>query len=581
MIVYFNTDEGDQMDLIWKYYSGETRDSFQWEYDYGLEMLYLANFSRVFLSGFMHIVPGTFVLILRWMHLIAWLLSFIALWRLVKRHFGSLWQPALVVLLLAVRPAVAYFSINLKPEPLLLLFLIIGIDYTLRITEDPRKRSNVIIAVLCASTAFIIKFAGLFLLPAIAASMFAARRYSGKAVFRELKISWIFELLVGSALIALLFISTVFYVRRSTGISFYQQFGFIGSLQQNRLFLFVFIIGVFLIAVSFMIFYLNKTGRGSKSLLLRLVNEANSYFIVISGIFITITLILGFGWILHPKYFIETYSEFGSILLGGEIVKNISIGNIAGMLAAKLSKRVIALDAVILALFLVYAVSEYVTRKRSIKGNSLPFMKRMVLVAFLMPLLPIMFSLGRFEQHNMLPFFIVISILAVQGIAIFKSADMFRKGINKVAVSVMMILLCVDIAINANSLVIARRYEFNQKDDAAYEAAKWIRNNIPATSKIVSDCYIRVYVPPEYKNIRIFDGQQPDRIKRLQEIVISYKPEYIYYNAGPNGGEAMPPIGMMLQNYETKLLMEIDSKGRKYQRKPGDRFMIYKIYYST
>src|SRR3989338_7536077 len=95
MIAYFNADEGGQMDIIWHYYSGQKRDSFQWDFDYGLEMVYLADFSRLVLSKFIHFTPGIFVLILRWINFLAWVLAFFALWRLVRRHFGGHWQAAL------------------------------------------------------------------------------------------------------------------------------------------------------------------------------------------------------------------------------------------------------------------------------------------------------------------------------------------------------------------------------------------------------------------------------------------------------------------------------------------------------
>ena len=47
MIVYFNADEGGLMDEVWWYYSGAKLPSFQWDFDYGLEMKYLADIARV------------------------------------------------------------------------------------------------------------------------------------------------------------------------------------------------------------------------------------------------------------------------------------------------------------------------------------------------------------------------------------------------------------------------------------------------------------------------------------------------------------------------------------------------------
>ncbi|KPK42832.1 MAG: hypothetical protein AMJ78_01170, partial [Omnitrophica WOR_2 bacterium SM23_29] len=115
MIVYFNTDEGGRMDTAWYYYRGEKRDSFQWDYDYGLEMLYVADFARIILDRFIEFTPGTFVLIFRWLHLIAWVCALIAMWYFVGYHFGNGWQRNLAVFLLGVRPAFSNFSNTLKP----------------------------------------------------------------------------------------------------------------------------------------------------------------------------------------------------------------------------------------------------------------------------------------------------------------------------------------------------------------------------------------------------------------------------------------------------------------------------------
>ncbi len=288
MIVYFCADEGDQMDLVWSYYSGEKRDSYQWDYDYGLERLYLADFARLVLSHFMVLTPGTFVLMLRWLYLLAWIASFFALWRLISYHFGKGWQPALAVLLLAVRPAFVYFSNNLKPEPLVLLFMIIGLDYTMRIIEDPFKRRNLLIAIACASVAFMIKFAGLFLLPAIVGSMYLSEYCSNtnKRIFPEIKISWIFEAIIGAVLILLLFLSSFFYVRASTGSTFYKEFGLWGSIFKNKLFLFLFLVGLLLMLLSAILWTLNKSKNISLRKFIDKINKVNSYALIACSIFL-------------------------------------------------------------------------------------------------------------------------------------------------------------------------------------------------------------------------------------------------------------------------------------------------------
>lgn len=178
-IVYFNNDEGYQMDLIWSYYSGEIRPSYAGNVDYGLEMVYLADICRLFFSKFIDFTPSLLVVIMRWLHLLGWLFALIAFWRLMGRHFNRGWQRSLATLLLAVHPAFAYFSDNNKPDFLVFLFMIIGLDYSLRLVERPSKKA-LLISVASAAIAVIIKFAGFYLLPAIVAAL-----YLGKGGERE------------------------------------------------------------------------------------------------------------------------------------------------------------------------------------------------------------------------------------------------------------------------------------------------------------------------------------------------------------------------------------------------------------
>src|SRR3989338_3512539 len=164
LIVYFNHDEGMQMDLAWYYYSGVKRPSLQFEADYGLELFYLAALARMALSRFINFEPVTLILILRWIHLIAWILSFIMLARLVTRHFNAKWMAAVAVGLLAVRPGFASLCDNTKPEPLILLLTLAGMDYAMRLIEPEKRRRSLLFAIFFSVAAFLVKYAGIFLL---------------------------------------------------------------------------------------------------------------------------------------------------------------------------------------------------------------------------------------------------------------------------------------------------------------------------------------------------------------------------------------------------------------------------------
>ncbi|MFH0771913.1 MAG: glycosyltransferase family 39 protein [Candidatus Omnitrophota bacterium] len=581
MIVYFCADEGDQMDLIWSYYSGEKRDSYQWDYDYGMERMYLADFARLVLSHFMVMTPGAFVLIMRWLYLLAWVASIFALWRLVSYHFGRGWQPALAILLLAVRPAFVYLSNNLKPEPLVLLFMIIGLDYTMRIVEDPFKRRNLVIAIACASVAFMIKFAGLFLLPAIIGSMYLSQYCSNtnKRIFPEIKISWVFEAIVGVVLILLLFLSLFFYVRASTGYTFYGEAGLWGSMLKNKLFLFLFLAGLFLILLSAILWALNKSKNVLLHKVIDKVNKVNSYALIVCGIFLGFILLPGLKWIFNPKLFIVTYSEYGSVFLGGEATTTLPIKHLIYAYAQNLFSKIAALDWIIVILFGLYLLMECRFRRQNWKNNAALLSKRLVLLIYLIPFFFAMLSAGYLAQHHMLPFFIAFSILALQGVSIFSLTSKAKSLSKTIVISAIGLLLIIDILVNAANIAKSRSYEFHQKEDVVFELADWWRKNIPLNARVVADWHIRIYIPQEYTGIKTFKGDGQARIEQFRRLVSSYHPEFIYYNAAPSGNPTMPPIEEILPNNKTQLIKSFDNSGRRYVRRAGDKFLVYKVTY--
>lgn len=578
MIIYFNADAGGLMDQMWYYYSGEKRPSYQWNLDYGLEMLYFADFARLLLSRFMNFTPGTFVLIFRWLHLIAWICALIALWRLISYHFGKGWQPFLAVILLAVRPAFAYCSSNLKPEPLVLFLMIVGLDYTLRFIENPSKRS-LFIAIAMASLAFIVKFAGLFLLPAIVASIYFSNGYQNNAnrggvVSPKLKISWILPSLLGLIMIVLPLLMIVFYVRNSTGSTWYEEFGFWASLLRNKLGLYSFLAGIFFIFLTVIIWILNRNGNPLFKKIIKWINEINSYALVVIGIFVGFVLLFGFRWVISPRHFIQTCSLLCVGLPTG-IAKNGFFYSFFQNLIVKIAQ----FDPIIISVFIFYFSLEIYNRKQTLRVKSLESAKRFVLLVFLMPFLILMFTMLRVVKHHMLPFFVVTITLVIQGINMFISSFSDRKLLKNMVVGFICILLIVDVGLNGISVIKASLYQFNQKEDIAFDVAKWFKENIPVDARIVAEHYNSVYIPPGYKNIKTLNWNLLMRNEQLRQFADTYHPQLIYYNENSYGGTPMEPIEKILPGKKVKLIKAFDSGGRRYQRIPGDKFVIYKVLY--
>lgn len=586
LIVYFNADEGYQMDLIWRYYTGQIRGSYQMDFDYGLEMLYLSDVARILFSKFIDFSPGTFVLILRWLHLISWVGALIALWYLVGYHFEKGWQQILAVLLLAVSPAFAYFSNNLKPEPLVLFFMIMGLNYTLRIIDNPMRRRNLFIAIACASIAFIVKFAGIFLLPAVVAAMYFSERYrergfnaSSDGAFPRIKHSWILESLIGICLIALPFLFIFSYVRKLSGVTFYEEFGILETLLKYKITFFVMFIGTIFILASLLFFFLNKSKNSQLTKVMGKINEINSYAFIVAGTFFGFLLLFGVRWIIAPKSFIDAYAYNLSDFTGVFAMEGPTITNQFGRYLENIIAKLISSDALILTLLGVYLIIELYFRRQNLLNFKLQFYKRLTLLIFLIPFFLSLFTFGRFKQHHMLPFFVAISILVIQGIYIFNSNSNIKRIFKISFLALIGALLAVDISANAALTVKSRVNEFHQYEDVAFSVAKWLRESISTDTLIVADHYTRVYIPGEYKNIKVFKGYLPDRIKEFRYLVNAYRPKIIYYNEGASGAEAMPPIDKILPDKKLKLLKSFDSKDRSYCRRDGDKFLIYEVLY--
>lgn len=585
MIVYFNHDEGQLMDVIWYYYTGTKRDSFQIEADYGLEMRYLADFGRLVLTRFTLITPGLFVLILRWIHLAAWLMSFLALWRLVKRHFMYGWEALLAVSLLAVRPAFAYLCNNLKPEPLVLLLSIFGLDYTLRIIDTPFRRKNLYIAIAFASLAFLVKYAGLFLLPVIVASLFLAKKYNymkgENTILPEIKISRLFPAIIGLILIALPFSVIFLYVRRSTGLTWYKEFGFADSLAQNKTILYMSIIGVGLILSTAIMIILNRmqlTGAMRKIVLY--LNEFNSYSMIVCAIFSLFLAVFGFRWIINPQHFIDIYAQMGVSAAGLRVNSLASGGNILLLLFGKIYSKILMFDPIILILFIFYISVEIFNWRVNLTDERQRLFKRLVLFIFGSLFIIPALLLGNFEQHHMLPFFVAISILAIEGSRIFVISLRKDKRMNQLltaGIFLLSVLFASDIALNGAKMIYSRMHEFRRYEDVAYAIKKWWIYNIPKTARMVSEHHVHVYIPPGYNNLKTFNAVGSKKIDILRKLVYEYKPDIVYYNERPPEEESMPGLEKILPDLNVRLLKYFEALPGRYERKPCAKFLIYEV----
>ncbi|MFA5164075.1 MAG: hypothetical protein WC481_00720 [Candidatus Omnitrophota bacterium] len=561
-IVYFNADEGGLMDEIWSYYSGQRRPSFQWDEDYGLEMLYIADAARIISPPPDGFTPGAFVLLIRWLHLAAWLSALAYLWYFTGRHFGRGWWQYAVVVLLAVRPAFAYFTGNLKPEPLVLLLMIGGLDFTLRILDNP-SRKYVLTAIALGSIAFIVKFSGLFLIPVITWVLYICRKE--KAIFTRFKYAWIYPSVVGAAAVLFAVILLCGYVRKSTGMTWCDEYGLWGGIVQSR-------IGIIAVLIGALSLFLSAVFK-----VMKIGDDINSSAMIVTAYFVLFVMVFGFRWLVDPSHLILSYAPLGAVSTGSPFAAAIAQKGLIAALFDNFAYKVRILDPIIFWLFVMYMVLELISLRNGGWYTDKQSKKRIALLVFCLPALLLMVSMLKFEKHHMVPFFVVMSILSMKGISMAWSYAVKAKWLKPALAAVFTILLAYDVYGNAEVTVRDCLVRSKQQYDVSYEVDKWLEENIDEDAVIAAGHYIHVYIPPRYKNVKVFEGYGKDSVKELRNIVKVYKPSAIYYNAGPSGAEPLPSVGEMLPEVKVRLLKEFDGSGRMYQRKQGDRFLIYEI----
>lgn len=581
LITYFNSDEGYLMDLVWYYYNGEKRPSYQMDVDYGLEGMLVSDLAHTLFSKFVDFTPGRFVLVLRWIHLLSWIAALIALWYLIGYHFASGSQQILVVLLLAVRPSFDYLLNNLKPEPLVLLLMVAGLNYTLRLIDKPSWRV-LLIAILYAVFAFHIKYAGVFLLPAIIAAMYFGQHNQRIAntnynpVFPIIKKSWFFESLIGIAMILLPVVYILLYVRKSTGATFYQEYGILGSLFKYKAAIFVIIAGSVLTFLPLLLSIFSKRGRQKRRNIIAKLNEINSYVFIAGGLFFVFLLVFGMRWLFSLENFLITHSYNLFDFTGIAAVKGLGERSIFSAFLHSFVYKMRSFDILILILFVFYLFVEFSPKFQDRRIEKAAFYKRMVILVFLLPFFLSFFSIGRFTEHHMLPFFVAICILCVRSLYMFISDYRGRGLLKYLFIMALVSLFTVDIYLNAYRLAGSRIYQYRQREDIAFEIADWMYEHIPLDSRIVSDQHTNVYVPPKYLNIRSLAFGEQDRTKRLASLVSEHNAEYLYYNANERDNP-WPPIQELLPNKRVLLMKEFNNSEYYYQRKPNARFVLYKV----
>jgi len=571
LIAYFNHDEGFLMDLLWYHFSGDKRASFQYESDYGVELLYLSDLSRIFLSKFVKLTPGFFVQMLRWLHLSFWVAALLALWRLVCYHFQRYWQALVAILFLALSPAFPYLLQNSKPEPVVLFFMILGLDYVLRIIDRPSWK-NLLIAISCASLATLVKFAGIFLIPVIIAAMYFGRKNKDNQLVKLLnkKMGGVFPAVIGSIFIALPLLLIFGYRRQTTGLSWFEEFGLINSLLRLRPILYSLVAGGLLIAFSF---FLKSRGRHLKKACSR-IEHLLSYGLVVFSLFILVSLLFGFRWILNPRNFIQSLATSGI----EATINTASFYKVGALLAffKHFLSRIGDFGIFVFVLLFFYLLMEVWLRYKRVKLEQSGFYKRITLGAFVLLGVICMPLPLRFSQHHMLPFFIFAVVLVTEGIKLLHAAGKRYFWLKQIILPLVVFAFSTQLILNSISSFRTFGNMYRWKEDVIFDVARWWSGRYSPQTPIIADHPVYAYLPAEYKNVTFLKFKE-EKTEQLRNLVDSKRPQLVYYNSGTDESDTVPPLEEILPNKRVKLVASFDSSGKSYRRYPDSRFLIYEV----
>jgi len=582
LVSYFNADEGLLTDNLWFYYSGKKLPTYEMSLDYGLELVYVADLVRMTVGKVMDVTPGQLIVIVRWLHILAWMAGLIAAWYLVKVHFGDSWKPLLVVLLLSVRPAFDHCMNTMKPEPLVLLFVIVGLTCALKIIDEPLKKGYFFIACALAAMALVVKFAGIFLLPAIVAALYFRDKISGRIdlpAFWE-KNPWFLPFILSIPFFLMPLADLFFYVRKASGLTYYQEFGFVEGIVKNKIIFLFWAAGLALVAASLILFILNRCWSAR---ILKWISRINYYFFITGAVFTGFVFLFGFKWLFIPGQFLEIYTLTFADMSGADALASMAPGqNYLSAFFQSVIEKAGAFDVFILLLAVLWFLAEMSGRRSIVsKTDRAARYKRWVLFIYIVPCLLLVtsaFGLGRFARHNMLPFFVPAAILAVEGVYLWANLLAKRRAALLAMTGFCSALLFSDVVLNAHELAQKRIARFQEKNDVVFEVTRWWRDNVPADALILAEHPRITYLPEGYKNVKIIKRVNCSLVKGLYAACQGSSPKYIFIAETTDPEEALVPhIYKLFPKEKISLIKIFDNNGRPYQKSPGTKYYIFEV----
>lgn len=590
LIPYFDLDEGYGRDLAWYYFSGEKLESFQYSLDYGVEFQMIVDLLVRPLSLFITITPNGILFIIRIFHFICGISALFFLWRFAKYHFPSSWIPTLICLSLLTSPHFVWWLDNIKPEPIVILLMILGLDYTLRIFDNPSWK-NVILAVAFSAAAFMVKLIGLFLLPLILLVLFFTPLLKNTVINKQIIYGIIKQLVLIlilaftsflSFLAIIIPIGTKIYLSKKEESFDLEKFAVAFKPPANLLH---FIDATMILLVAGMLILVIWLYRKNKeSFLYKKIS--------IIPLFIISSVILGYRWSFNVFSWIITYSRWLHQQRTAPLnfFLNLNISSTIQLLVVNIKKWIGVLlesDALSMAgfiLLIAYVFSELFFKPWRVKEERTRFLKRLIILIYCLSFMLFLFLFqSRQAAHHIITIIILFTLLGLEGLRLF-FINFKNYKLIFLLISVSSLSLVFSFFYQHSVRVLKSRItKLNQKHDIVYTIGRWWKDNYPYDTKIVADAPQYVYIPSEFKNVvfvmpRIYldlsFNINPGRIKRIIE---EEKPKLIFYNEGSRGGELPPAITQLLKGFRLKKIKEFKGNYFSSYLFTADRFVVYEL----
>jgi hypothetical protein len=589
LIPYFDHDEGYSRDLAWYYYSGERTETLQYTLDHGVELQTIVDLFVRPLSLFIQVDQGAVLLVIRLFHFVSGMLALFFLWRFLKHHFPSFWIPTAGVFGLLVSPHFVWGLDSVKEEPFLVLLVILGLEYTLRIIEEPSWK-NLILAVFFSTMAFGVKLVGLFILPGILLSLYLVNLVKGELIDRRrvyyiLKnLSFIVVSILAFLVVFLLIIIPVgskMYLSMKTDNFDLEKFA--SSFEPSK-YMSLFVNTCIVLLIVFCIVIILWFYRKDKfSLAYKRIS--------IIPLFVLSFAIVGYRWLLDPfgvvisraRWLHQQHAAPLNLFKVGSITQGLKllIDNITEWLEMLFQSDVLGLTGLIL--IVLYFFIELSSKSWRPQMERIRFFKRLLILSYCVFFMLFVFLFqSRHAPHHLIIINILLLILGFEGVRILLSR-ISNKRVQLVFGFCLSSIIVINFWQRGFETVRWRINKTNQRFDIVFTMGDWFKNNYPYDTKIVADAPTHIYIPSEFKNVifvkpRLFlDLRFRENPQRLKRIIEEAQPKLIFYNEGNRGGSLPPSLPQLLPEYHFKKIKEF--RGSHYRSRifSDDIFVVYEL----